>query len=172
MTQTRPECSSTRLRPALKGTSGGVEGGCVQIDLGAGERHWMCWRLVAVPESVGIARQVAREFLTRDADEVLLEQTLLTTSELITNAIKYGRGWRPVYLHVALTADHVAVTVANSTGEAWVGNGGDGLPPDTSEGGRGLHIVRELNDEFAVFHGRVTIVRAAQRREGSPGSRP
>jgi len=139
----------------------------VQLDdLGAGERHWTCRRLPAVPESAGIARQLVRLYLGGDADDVLLEQAILITSELVTNAVKFGAGWRPLFLHLVVTGDSVAVTVANAVDELWLDDGQDELPPHTSEGGRGLPIVRELSDEFSIFHGRLTIVRAVQRRDG------
>jgi anti-sigma regulatory factor (Ser/Thr protein kinase) len=144
---------------------------CPAGDLGAGDRHWTCHRLPASPESTGTARLLARDYLRSEADEVLLEQSVLITSELITNAIKYGAGWRPLFLHLAVTVDYIAVTVADAGGEARIDDGGEGLPPHTSEGERGLHIVRELSDEFWIFHGPVTIVRAAQRREDSRSRR-
>ena len=149
-----------------------MESELVQLDdSGARDRHWTCHRLPAVPQSVGAARLLARTCLADDTDEVLLEQTILITSELITNAVKFGAGWRPLFLHLAVTGDCVAVTVANAAGELWIDDGDAGPPPHTSEGGRGLHIVRELSDEFSIFHGRVTIVRAAQRREDSQSPR-
>ncbi|HUK76693.1 MAG TPA: hypothetical protein VL117_03740, partial [Thermoleophilia bacterium] len=59
-------------------------------DSSARDRHWTCHRLPAVPESVGAARLLARTCLAGDTDELLLEQTILITSELITNAVKFG----------------------------------------------------------------------------------
>ena len=40
---------------------------------------------------------------------------------------------------------------------------------EMSEGGRGLEIVRRLSDDLAVFHGSITIVRAAKYLP-SPGA--
>ena len=97
-------------------------------------------------------------------DDIALEELLLTTSELVTNAIKFSRGQRPLWIHVLVTPQHVAVTVTNAASEDWRGAMPGEATSDAAEGGRGLGIVRDLSDEFAVLRGSSTMVRAARHR--------
>ena len=106
----------------------------------AGEAHWT---LPPLPVSVTEARQlVSAELIgaTSDVRDVIL----LLTSELVTNAIRHGRG--PVSLHLSRGAHRVQVEVDDA------GSGGpvvQGLDTDAL-GGRGLQLLDELASQWGV----------------------
>jgi anti-sigma regulatory factor (Ser/Thr protein kinase) len=131
-------------------------------------RHSLCRQLPPDVASPALARKAARQFFSdhvRDID--VLDQMLLATSELVTNAVKFGRVGAPIWMHLLATKELLAITITDT---------GSGGPADVTlkeraegsshsavmaESGRGIDIVRELSDELAVFAGTITIVRAA-----------
>ena len=133
-----------------------------------GRRRLMSCRFGAAPQAAAQARCATRSFLHRRLDEDAMDDVLLATTELITNAVKYGDGG-PVWLHVLLAPDELSLTVSNG-GDRWAvpatGGGSVVLAADTAhlpEGGRGLGIVRELCEDVAVHSGSMTVVRVTRR---------
>jgi anti-sigma regulatory factor (Ser/Thr protein kinase) len=152
----------------------------------AAERSTFSRLLPGEADAPGTARRLARAFMDHRVEGEARDELLLATSELVTNAVKYG-GHQPIWLHLLLTPGELAVTVTNRPDGPWTEDlggaapaaAGDPTPDDRRRlhdeakgekrdalalGGRGLDIVREVCDEFAVFRGSVTIVRAARRR--------
>jgi anti-sigma regulatory factor (Ser/Thr protein kinase) len=124
----------------------------------------MCQSLPARATSVATARGVARHFFTVHVeDDDVLEELLLATSELVTNAVKFGRDGQRLWLHLLATPRHLAVTVTDAGAQACVRSMSGPRPPATAEGGRGLAIVRTVSDELTVFCGPTTVVRAVKR---------
>ena len=75
----------------------------------------LCRQLPATPESAANARQLAHQFLLDHVGNGdVVEEMLLATSELVTNAIKFGRGREPVWLHVLVTPERIAITVTDA----------------------------------------------------------
>lgn len=136
-----------------------------------GDHRSLSRQLAATPKSAARARQLARAFVEDRVEEDALEELLLATSELVTNAVQFGDR-QPIWLHLSLTPHQIAVTVTNGVDRKAGGQGrGHSISlggnrsesRDLAERGRGLAIVREVSDELTVFRGRVTIVRAAKR---------
>ncbi|QLH23907.1 SpoIIE family protein phosphatase [Streptomyces sp. Rer75] len=96
------------------------------------------WNLPSDPQSVGRARELAREQLESWGLEGLVDTTELLVSELVTNALRYGEG----EIRLRLLLDRTLVC------EVWDGNL---VQPrrrrarDTDEGGRGLQLVGLLS---------------------------
>ncbi|WP_184503275.1 SpoIIE family protein phosphatase [Streptomyces botrytidirepellens] len=96
------------------------------------------WQLPSDPQSVGRARELAREQLESWGMEGLVDTTELLVSELVTNALRYGEG----EIRLRLLLDRTLVC------EVWDGNL---VQPrrrrarDTDEGGRGLQLVGLLS---------------------------
>ncbi|MEU0843245.1 SpoIIE family protein phosphatase [Streptomyces sp. NPDC005962] len=96
------------------------------------------WKLPSDPQSVGRARELAREALESWGLEGLVDTTELLVSELVTNALRYGEG----EIRLRLLLDRTLVC------EVWDGNL---VQPrrrrarDTDEGGRGLQLVGLLS---------------------------
>ena len=92
------------------------------------------------------ARRAAREALVRWRLPELVDTVVLAVSELVTNAVRYGRP--SVSLDMQRSPEQVRVEVHDGdpteppTGRGEVG-------PD-AESGRGLAIVQELADDLAV----------------------
>jgi anti-sigma regulatory factor (Ser/Thr protein kinase) len=109
------------------------------------------WRFPARPESVGRARRVVAEALPKGLRPHLTDDLRLLTSELVTNAIRYGA--RP-------GADNlVELVLWPADGHYWlaVSDPGNGCLaptlacPDTSaESGRGLMLVDRLTAAWTV----------------------
>ena len=108
--------------------------------------------LPRVPVSVARARAGLRPL--RDALGDRYEDTVLMVSELVTNAIRHGRG-----ATVRMTA-----RVRGGSFHLEVVDGGHGFeapdrPADpSSPGGRGLQIVGSLSDDWGVYEGNSTHV--------------
>jgi anti-sigma regulatory factor (Ser/Thr protein kinase) len=93
------------------------------------------------------AAALAREALRIHAAKAptdTVEDAALLTSELVTNAVRHGRP--PVQLSIAVTEGRLIVSVLDH---------GSGLPhvvsaPPDATGGRGLHIVEAVSDEWGV----------------------
>ncbi|MEU1802047.1 SpoIIE family protein phosphatase [Streptomyces sp. NPDC019937] len=96
------------------------------------------WKLPSDPQSVGRARELAREQLESWGLDGLVDTTELLVSELVTNALRYGEG----EIRLRLLLDRTLVC------EVWDGNL---VQPrrrrarDTDEGGRGLQLVGLLS---------------------------
>ncbi|MFD7506328.1 SpoIIE family protein phosphatase [Streptomyces sp. NPDC059850] len=96
------------------------------------------WKLPSDPQSVGKARELAREQLESWGMDGLVDTTELLVSELVTNALRYGEG----EIRLRLLLDRTLVC------EVWDGNL---VQPrrrrarDTDEGGRGLQLVGLLS---------------------------
>ncbi|MFI0774910.1 SpoIIE family protein phosphatase [Streptomyces sp. NPDC021212] len=96
------------------------------------------WELPSDPQSVGKARELAREALESWGMDGLADTTELLVSELVTNALRYGEG----EIRLRLLLDRTLVC------EVWDGNL---VQPrrrrarDTDEGGRGLQLVGLLS---------------------------
>ncbi|MEE4594798.1 SpoIIE family protein phosphatase [Streptomyces sp. DSM 41524] len=96
------------------------------------------WHLPSAPQSVGRARELAREQLETWGLDDLVDTTELLVSELVTNALRYGEG----EIRLRLLLDRTLVC------EVW--DGGLVQPRrrrarDTDEGGRGLQLVGLLS---------------------------
>ncbi|QPI58389.1 SpoIIE family protein phosphatase [Streptomyces malaysiensis subsp. malaysiensis] len=96
------------------------------------------WHLPSAPQSVGRARELAREQLESWGLDDLVDTTELLVSELVTNALRYGEG----EIRLRLLLDRTLVC------EVW--DGGLVQPRrrrarDTDEGGRGLQLVGLLS---------------------------
>ena len=95
------------------------------------------------------APRVARQFVARHAaglPEGLVDDAQVLVSELVTNAVRYGRP--AITVGVAATADEVIVEV-HDTGEV-VPALPAGLPELTRTSGRGLIIVAALASEWGI----------------------
>lgn len=69
-------------------------------------------RLAADTASVRVARRVVTDLLT-DIDEDVLEQLVLCTSEVVTNAIEHGAP--PIDLRVDRANSHVRIQVSDAS---------------------------------------------------------
>ncbi|MGW7342743.1 ATP-binding protein [Streptomyces sp. NPDC054854] len=102
-----------------------------------------------LPESdarhVGRMRRVLAALLHHLAPDSLVDTAELIVSELVTNAIKHGKG--EVQVSVVLTATHVrlAVSSAHPSGRPAL----RAAAPD-DECGRGLALVETLSDEWGT----------------------
>ncbi len=126
--------------------------------------------LPGTPESAGLARQLAREFLGEahpDADVVVL-----IVSELVTNAVTHSKSGQPggtLTVSLCNGDDGVFVQVRDDGGAA--GRWQSATPGSASEHGYGLLLVDVLADSWGTAcdaHGRVTWcrVRASHRTPG------
>ena len=126
-------------------------------------RHVLCRQLRAAPDSPGLARQMARRFLAAHVkDAEVVEEMLLATTELVTNAVKFSGDRRPIWIHFLVTSDRLAITVTDGGSDVPAEQILRSRPRALTEGGRGLDIVREVSDDLSVFRGSVTIVMAAK----------
>ena len=96
------------------------------------------------PAEVGRARALSTDFL-RDLGSNAPEVAVLLVSELVTNAIRYGRP--PIHLRAARKGQGLRVEVTDGERRAPApasGRDGDDVP----EGGRGLLLVEGLADRW------------------------
>lgn len=96
------------------------------------------------PRNVGQARRLTRTALAAWGEPQLADSAELLVSELVTNAIRYGRG--AISITLALTDSALQISVADF---------GRGLPQlraasDEDSNGRGLAIVATLCARWAV----------------------
>lgn len=100
--------------------------------------------------AAGVARGFVRdrmaEWASPSPEGHFVDDMMLVTSELVTNAVLHGRG--PIELSVALDDDIAEVTVTDT------GGGHPRLRPgdDAAEHGRGLVLVDALVDDWGVRH--------------------
>lgn len=101
------------------------------------------------------ARHYVDECLTAWGLSEVTERIVLAVSELMTNAVRHGRG--PIAVSLAATADRVRVDVGDEGGGTPVMR-----PPDPTHrlaGGRGLRLVNALASNWGVdTHGQRTTV--------------
>jgi anti-sigma regulatory factor (Ser/Thr protein kinase) len=106
-------------------------------------QHWV---LPKEPTSPARARRHLRSACARLPPR-LLETALLLTSELVTNAVKYGG--RRIVLTVRDAPDVLRVEVHDDGPLA----PRLGVPTRHAVGGRGLMLVQSLADEWGTSHG-------------------
>ena len=94
----------------------------------------------------GDARRAAREVLVRWRLPGLVDAVVLAVSELVTNAVRYGRP--RVSLELSRRSEQVRVAVHD--GDPTEPPTGDGEAGPDAESGRGLSIVQKLADEVVV----------------------
>ena len=105
-----------------------------------GEAHWT---LPSIPASVPEARRLVARELTGASSEVR-DVVLLLASELVTNAVRHGRG--AVTLHVTRGAHRIQVEVDD---EGRSQPAVQGIDTD-AVGGRGLLLLDELASQWGV----------------------
>lgn len=99
-------------------------------------------------QSPGLARRALRDWCPADIDADLLDDAELLVSELVTNALRHGRGG--VELHAALDDNRLFVEVVDE---------GTGFERTLRRsefdqvGGWGLEIVEELASRWGVHEG-------------------
>ena len=99
----------------------------------------LTWPLPANSSAPFLARQLVGQAL---GDSTYLDDALLVTSELVTNAVMHGRP--PVTLHLQFRSDHVRVAVVDQ-GPGFTNGPGSNDPLASS--GRGLGIVASVARE-------------------------
>lgn len=104
--------------------------------------------LPAAPASVGVARRNVRELLTDwRTDEETLDNALLVTSELVTNALTHTASeWIVCRLHIAEARLHIEVEDQH---RGWTLPTQRRAEPD-EQGGRGLLLVDVLSSDWGV----------------------
>ena len=122
------------------------------------------------PQNVGHARRITRTALAAWDAHDLVDSAETVVSELVTNALQYGRG--PVDLTLALTGRHLRIAVTDE---------GTSLPvpreaAEDAQSGRGLSIVGMLVESWEVvvrLTGKtVTCVLAVQPTDLEPDLTP
>jgi anti-sigma regulatory factor (Ser/Thr protein kinase) len=104
-------------------------------------------RLAAETSSVRVARRAVTELLGGEVDPETLEQVVLCTSEVVTNAIEHGAP--PIDLKVARNDGHIRIEV----GDASPLRPRPSDPSPTSVRGRGLLIVDRCASSWGVDQG-------------------
>ena len=124
----------------------------------------MCRSFPSTSWAVPRARHALRDFLAGEVEGDLLDDLALITSELVTNAVKFGRRHEDIWLQIALTDREITVTVSgHSRGDIAAGLH-HGADDSLSESGRGLRIVRDLSDDFTVYRSGLTMMRSSRAR--------
>ncbi|MZG15195.1 SpoIIE family protein phosphatase [Streptomyces sp. SID5914] len=125
--------------------------------------HVADWTLPADASVVGTARRlVDRQLAAWNLDEAVYT-TAIVVSELVTNAIRYGKG--PVRLRLIRDRGRLLteVTDANSASPHLR------RARENDEGGRGLFIVMRLSTHWGVRHSRhAKTIWSEQRLDGGP----
>ncbi|MFF3710240.1 ATP-binding protein [Streptomyces phaeochromogenes] len=106
-------------------------------------------------------RRIVRAGLSRWERPELIEDAELLVTELVTNALRHGRGDIGVRLH--LSADRIRIEVRDGARETPV------LRTATSsdEDGRGLYIVRSIADDWGTSPDGTTTWCTLTLREGT-----
>jgi anti-sigma regulatory factor (Ser/Thr protein kinase) len=92
--------------------------------------------LPATPAAPGLARAAVRDFLRGTAAPGLVDDAVLVTSELVTNALRYGA--EPMSLHLTVERDSLVIAVKDGNPSV--------LPypkilTQTEPTGRGMHLI-------------------------------
>ena len=111
--------------------------------------------LAPAAPSISTARRLVRDACVAHDPPVpagIVDDLVLATSELVTNAIEHGDP-TPVRVIVSVHADEVAVTVRSRGNHTRLPDPDVWRPaPSHRESGRGLGIVRRLTDRVDVAH--------------------
>ncbi len=107
--------------------------------------------LAAIDDAPGEARAQLRSTLTEWNLLPCLDDALLVTSELVTNAARHGKG--EVKLHIRATDGLVRIEVEDSSTQQVPERRN---PSDTSPGGRGLILVDALSERWGWENGTKT----------------
>ncbi len=99
--------------------------------------------LAASPGSAARARRFTKDSLRGMRGVLPMDDLLLVVSELVTNAVRYGRGAPTLSLHAG--HDWVRVEVTDN-GELLP----RGASPSDEERGRGLHLVDALTRKWGI----------------------
>ncbi|GHH47126.1 ATP-binding protein [Streptomyces candidus] len=116
--------------------------------LPAGSRSWST-ECTLTPRAVALARTRARTHLTALGWTGDIDDAVLVVSELVTNAVRHARvpgrvGWLRL---AVLDGGDLLVDVSDPVAGFRSGGGGMDVPPGCEgEGGRGLHLVRQLGE--------------------------
>jgi anti-sigma regulatory factor (Ser/Thr protein kinase) len=97
------------------------------------------------------ARRFVREAASDDVSPQTLDDAMLLSSELVTNAVRHAGRATTVPIEVTVSVDDRSIKVT-------VRDGGPGFDPDrrmerTAGGGWGLHLVRALSSRWGVEGG-------------------
>jgi anti-sigma regulatory factor (Ser/Thr protein kinase) len=103
--------------------------------------------LTPVPTAAGEARRFVRSTASVLDDE-RLDDVLVLTSELVTNAVLHAR--TPLEVGVSITDDVVLICVGDGCQATPVHPSGQ-TPSDGSENGRGIMLIRALADDWGVL---------------------
>jgi anti-sigma regulatory factor (Ser/Thr protein kinase) len=117
--------------------------------------------LPADPAAVRDAREAVRTTLTRWRLHHLVEVCVLAVSELVTNALRYGRA--PIGVRLRRADTKVKIEVQDHGGGA--ASAPVQEPDQLAESGRGLGIVRAVADEVEAETDGVTTVSVSWRAE-------
>ncbi len=109
-------------------------------------------RLKRRPSSVGDARRLVRSRLGGALSKETLDDVLVVVSELVTNAVLYGKG--DVALSVRCDGGHVAGEVSDQ-GAGFAGRQRSHDP--TRIGGNGLFMVGRIADRWGLRGGEATV---------------
>jgi anti-sigma regulatory factor (Ser/Thr protein kinase) len=101
------------------------------------------------PDQIAAARAFVRGALDAQGGDRRLDDAVLMASELVTNAVTYGRG----DMEVAVTASGGRVRVEVSQASAHGGTPHLKVPGPTDIGGRGLGIVDQLAEIWGTERG-------------------
>ncbi|NKY38071.1 ATP-binding protein [Cellulomonas septica] len=104
--------------------------------------------LPSQPRAARLGRRWVLERLPAGTDVHAVQVIELLVSEVVTNAVKYGRA--PEGLRLVMEREHRAITVAVSDANPTPPHVVD--PPPTTAGGRGVLLVDRLADAWGVTH--------------------
>jgi anti-sigma regulatory factor (Ser/Thr protein kinase) len=132
-------------------------------------------RLACEASEVGAARRFVRswlEHLVPRPGRALVDDMVLATSELVTNAVEHGTGGR-IEVEVGDDGARTVLSVASRTdadGFELIGDGTSwGVAEPASRAGRGLGIVRSLVDDVSVGRTADRLTITVTKRHGDVG---
>ncbi len=109
---------------------------------GAGEEATHSYRLVSGVDAPGQARTLLRECI---GERPWLSDALLATSELVTNAVRYGPVGEVISLHATVSGEGLRLEVRNRLLPS-------SRPGEDESGGWGLHLVDAVADAWGMRH--------------------
>lgn len=95
------------------------------------------------PQAAGLARRFVAKELEGLGYPELVDDARLMVSELVTNSIRYAPG-RPLWVDLRRAGKYLLLEVWDCAPEPPVAKDPDFL----AEGGRGIHVVKELGRRF------------------------